>query len=149
MTRFCPITLDEMNSFLAPQGFVRAKADYEARMGQIVYRKKLSNTHNIFMLVYTSIPVGGTEVRDVGGDSIKVSLLFVPAFSGLARPLTNKQSYVQRTNGWRTSLTKRIQDLTALLDVPHCSKCNGPSVRRESKHGEFVACVVWCTKPTK
>jgi hypothetical protein len=130
--RFVPVSMRDFEALLGRHGFERdAAASTRARQEAL----SVALTGETKLVVYTTVPVGAAEVRDVGEDSIKVALI-----GPKGRPLMKRQPYACRTRGWRSTLLDRLDVALATLGAP-CARCGGPTVAREGSSGTFHGCV--------
>lgn len=96
--------------------------------------------NDVSVLVYSSL-VGGVS-REVGADAIRV--VGWDPVSNL--PVMKSEARVNRTEGWRENLIKRIEDVREKMkDVQKCTICGGILVERENKttHDKFMGCLNW------
>ena len=119
-----------------------ARKDLGAGTREEVYFRNSTRIRGVEMRIYTSI-VGG-EVRDVGGDSIKVCAVYGMA-DGSTRGLM-KERRVFRT-GQLEEIAGRVKDRIRLValdinGVPTC-RCGGPMGK--SKAGKDY-CMALCWK---
>ena len=103
--RYTEISQEEMEKFLK-RGFRALRPKEGERLGEIHYDLKLGGFVGI--RVWTSIsPRSGTGA-DVGADAIRVQLISLRDHGPLEK---GKAAVVKRTQGWRSSLQARIEDL--------------------------------------
>ena len=104
MPSFYPITYEEMDTFLTTQGFA---VIYLPKVAEMVYGKVIDK--NVCVRVYTGIV--GEISRDKGNDAIRV-VVVKRFYNGTIKPITSNVSRVNRTEGWKENLQKRIDNVT-------------------------------------
>jgi len=101
--RFVPVRLEEIEQYL--KRAFRALRPHPGPLSKGELTIDLSLSDNVVIRVFTSAHRGKESVADVGEDAIRVGL---NAASG--RPLkAGKLPIVQRTEGWRDNLRKRVE----------------------------------------
>lgn len=102
---FTEITLEEIQTFLK-RGFRALRPREGAQRGETYYDLFLSDL--VAIRVWTSIAKGHGQAAGVGQDAIRVQLIGVK----IGRPLMKgKAPIVKRTQNWKTSLQKRIEEM--------------------------------------
>jgi len=132
MSRFYPITQEEMEAFLFPKGFVRMQLP---RTIENVYGKRVTKDgFPVSIRVYSSID--GGEARKNGEDAIRVMpyTLF-----GEQPVLVGKIQKVLRITTWEKNLAKAIDNWDAQWKL--CSACGYPMTLRSS--GKFWGCCTY------
>lgn len=109
-SRYVEITLDEMEAFLKRAYHALQPKKSRYRTGQMVFDLSLSDNHQIFIRVYSSIFSGGVVQRK-GEDSIKVVML-----TDNGKALMPKAKLVMQTTNWRSALQDRIEDFLELYE---------------------------------
>ena len=105
------------------------------------------------VLVYTSLPVGGGNVRGCGQDAVRVVV-------GIRRTETDWQPIRESRRLYRTApqgqeslrveaFCSRLRDalrdaVRVAMRVPRCPECGGPMVERNGRRGRFLGC---CSYP--
>ena len=133
--RFCNITLDQMEAFMADRGFVRMYLDGTT---EVVFGKVVRLDGTTFSIrVYTAIWPSG-ESRDRGKDAIRVQLYVrykgVPTMIGDSR-------VVKRIQSWRKNLNNAINEWRDQYE--RCPACGNPMVFRDGKYGPFLGCIAY------
>lgn len=107
---FTEISIKEMESFIK-----RAFHALHPKQGQFggIYYYDLHLSKTVAIRVWTSIKVRSESTKDVGEGSIKVRLTSLKDGKGLDG---KSESIVKRTQGWRDSLTDRVESLMELYD---------------------------------
>lgn len=104
-SRYVEVEAQEMMDLVDTMHGAEAPIDASRRYGQLVFDIPVDRMHVI--RVFSSIPVDDSTARDLGEDSIKVSLLAI--VDGQETPKMKKQPYCARTRGWRKALVNRIE----------------------------------------
>lgn len=135
MAKYYNITLEEMDSFLIPQGFKRISIP---GTNELVYGKRIdSNNLPLTVRVYTGIDPTGHS-RDVGKDAMRVNLFTrIPSPSNPSNTEIKKlfgSKRVHRVAGWKKNLQDRINEVIQKSSQQKiCDKCGSPMVLREGK----------------
>jgi hypothetical protein len=108
-SRFVEITLEDMEAFLK-RAYRALHPKKEIYKGQVVFHLSLSDNHQIFIRVYSSIFRDGI-VRKKGSDSIRVVML-----TDKNKALMPPSKLVMRTTNWRNALQERIEDLLEIYE---------------------------------
>jgi topoisomerase-like DNA binding C4 zinc finger protein len=140
------ITLDNMNDFLAPQGFKIVNGNGKrlrdlSSTVEIVFAKRVDSDGLMLSLrIFTGINPSG-ESRGVGEDAIRVQLAQkaddgtefgkVYTIGGSRR--------VHRVDGWKKNLQARLDRWMEQIG-PKCPKCSSLMTERSGKNGKFWAC---------
>ena len=127
MAQYYNISVEEIDSFLLPQGFLRYSLP---GVNELVYGKRVDyNNMPITMRVYTGIDPTG-QSRDVGEDAIRVYLFTKKPDGTVAKLFGSKR--VHRVKGWIRNLQARIDDtLAQVQQIRICNKCGSPMVLKE------------------
>ncbi len=130
--RFHPITQNEMEAFLKPQGFVPLKLE---RTYELVYGKfvKIEN-HPFSLRIYTGINPNG-QSRQKGSDAIRVRLF---AKKGDWIFPVGKKVNCLRVKNWAANIAKAFDKVQT--ELTFCPNCEAPMVEREGKTGTFMGC---------
>lgn len=137
-SRYVPVRLAAVRALLEPRGFKGAVAD---RGNQYVFIKTLRPY--VTVRVYTTIPVGDTESREAGEDSIRITAIWT---LGAERPLLAREPWVCRTASWRNGILGRVERVeAALANIPPCPKCGAPTRERTGARGPFRGCITYPT----
>ena len=108
MPHYVNITLQEMHTFLQPHGF---KPIHLPHVSEIIYSMFIDK--DVCIRVYTGIV--GNNSRRAGSDAIRV--VTVKRYSnGEIRPIMGGISRVNRTEGWRDNLQRRISAAYAVYE---------------------------------
>lgn len=102
-TQFVQFSLEEMAKFLT-RSYHALKPEKGADRGEIFYDLSLSD--KVAIRVWTSIGVGYSTARPMGGDAIKVQL----RQKGPSGKILYQGAIVKRTQGWKDSLQDRISE---------------------------------------
>jgi hypothetical protein len=146
--KYVNITIEEMDAFLAPQGFVVVdlrKIDPNDNTREVVYGKRVdTDGHLLTLRIYTGIVAG--ESREVGADAIRVNI-----FTRKLVPDENTQQMVMRSVkiggskrvhrvvNWRKNLQERLDRWQENLKT--CPKCGNLMKVRKGRNGEFLGCM--------
>lgn len=103
--QFTEVTFEDMEKFLK-RGWRALRPKQGLYKGEICFDLNLSP--NVAVRVLTSIGARGGSAADVGQDAIRVTL-FMP--KGNRPMLSGKWPIVKRTQGWRSNLQDRIEDM--------------------------------------
>ena len=126
------ITLAQMDTLLAPQGFVTITVPGTR---EIVFARGCHVMHAdgklpLSLRIYTSIEDG--KSRDVGEDAIRVSLWYKTKVlrAGLTTVelvMLGGSKRVHRVENWRTNLAKRIDAWQEIIqEMQACPRCPAP-----------------------
>lgn len=128
MANYYNISIEEMESFLLPQGFSRVSLE---NTRELVYGKRIDSFGlPITMRIYTGIDPSG-ESRSLGQDAIRVNV-FVKTPNEIKKVFGSKR--VHRVSGWKKNLQNRINDIVKKVSqIKLCEKCGLPMVLREGK----------------
>jgi DNA helicase-2/ATP-dependent DNA helicase PcrA len=135
--RYVPVEMAQFTELLSLLQFNEV-----GKCDQIVFEWATQREHgDLFLRVYTSVPLLATEARAAGEDSIKVAAVW---FAGdKEKPLHKKLPYACRTRGWRVALLDRIEEVAGKIAV-QCPRCSSPmSERRSMKSGQTIAAQVF------
>lgn len=155
-TRFVSVPAD---SLLDRLGLIANKIENHGgqvrrtRQGREIVWEFQPRNRTAFVRVYTTLAVGGSEVRDCGKDAVRivVGATVGDRFKPLAPPRkmlrtapkmdteqARVESFLDRLEGaLRESYTFAVRDL------PTCPQCNSVMARRKGKHGDFFGCVTF------
>ncbi len=142
MATFTPITQQDAEAFLFPQGFAPVTLD---GVSELVYGKRVDRDGlTLSLRVYTGINPNG-ESREKGTDAIRVTLFWRRPDGEIKMASGSKR--VHRVEGWRKNLQARIDTIQpgrACTEVHVVDgkpvKCGAPMVERKSKRGKFLGC---------
>ena len=129
MSRYVPISEEEMDSFLKDKGFSTITLE---GVNEKVYGKLVAK--NTSLRVYSSLVAG--ESRGVGEDAIRVVLATRNADK---IKVCGSSRRVNRTKNWRDNLTNRIEGWFEMMG-PSCPKCGAATVERKGAYGDFWGC---------
>lgn len=118
-SRFVSITAEAMEAMLLPFSFREAPRDVVKKANQRVYERVLPGRgkgYDLLVRIYSTIPVGATEVRDLGADSIKIAAIRWN-MDGDLTPLHRKLPHACRTRGWRATLLNKILEVLDIIEV--------------------------------
>lgn len=125
MATYHPITVEEADEFLTPQGFQRIALD---GVRELVYARRAdADGLALSLRIFTGIDASG-QSRDVGEDAMRVVLFWRREDGTITKCATSKR--VHRVQGWRKNLQDRI-DTTRV--EKRCPDCGAPMVRRTGK----------------
>lgn len=109
---YTDITIDDLDKYLK-RAFRALRPKQTVCKGEYCYLLSLSP--NVRIQIFTAITRGATSSRDVGTDTIKLQLVGDttnrPLLAGKGSSLSMK-----RTQGWKTTLQDRIEDLVELYE---------------------------------
>lgn len=131
MAEYTPITQEEAEEFLLPQGF--RKIDLAGTVELVYARRVDSGDLKLSLRVYTGINPSGTS-RDVGEDAIRCVIAWQAPDETVKVVAGSKR--VHRVKGWRKNLQDRLD---TLKPGPRC-ECGSPMVERKGKSGKFYGC---------
>lgn len=124
MSKFTPITQDEMADFLAPMGFLPILLP---GVSELVYARRQDHDGlTLTLRVFTGIDPNG-QSRDKGTDAIRVVLFWRQDDGTITKVATSKR--VHRVEGWRKNLASRIESIAV---GPLCT-CGSPMVERKRR----------------
>lgn len=131
MSKFYPVSKQEMDDFLFPKGFQLMNLP---KTDELVYGKRLTiHNHPVSIRVYSSIE--GSEARPCGEDAIRVSAYTMIQGEIVQIGSTHK---VLRIKTWAKNLESAIA--AVVEDWKACPACNHPMVLRNGAYGEFWGC---------
>lgn len=108
--QYTVISLEEMTKFLT-RGFHALNPKKSVERGEVIF--DLFFSPRVGVRVWTSIPASGSSGAGVGQDAIRVQFFHFAK----NRPLhKGKAPIVKRTQGWKDSLTDRIEELMEKYD---------------------------------
>jgi hypothetical protein len=132
MATYVPITQEEAEEFLLPQGFQQIALPGTK---ELVYAKRVDADGLVLSLrVYTGINPNG-QSRDVGKDAMRCNIFWRKDDGELKKVATSKR--VHRVAGWRKNLQSRLDELKI---ERKCSDCGSPMVERKGQNGKFLGC---------
>ena len=148
-TRFVQIPAAEFVSRIEKIGdCVAAKgghASWTRRGHERVYLLALPKNPAVVIEIYTTIPAGGTEVRDRGKDAVRFVV------KGNDKPLGREKKMLRtapttlpeaaRVEAFLDRFTTRLREVYATaLKVRPCRRCGAPTAVRKGCDGKFLGC---------
>jgi len=142
-TRAVAVMGGSFTYMLKELGFVE-----EPELGQRTwaYRFKAAS---VVLRIWSSIMVGEEVAREVGEDSIRITLTYTNPKTGESRALISRPAYTARVRSWPSKVyEKTTAVLERLAKSPKsCSYCGAATVLAETHAGlVFSACIRWCRK---
>jgi hypothetical protein len=142
--QYINVTVEEMDAFLAPQGFKQIdlrKFNPNDRTSEIVYSKRVDrNGFFLSLRVYTGINPSG-QSRDVGADAMRASL-FLKVWNKDHWEITclGGSKRVHRVVNWRINLQDRLDNWLTQFKV--CPKCGMPLMLKKNRTTKksFLGC---------
>lgn len=136
MAHYYSIPIEEMEDELESLRFYPVSLMYRNRpVKEWVYERKLPNSPNHFVRVYTGINRYGQsagESRKSGKDAIRIQVIYR---DGKGETLVSQPKRVHRVGGWRKNLHKRMNEVSSELpQVEFDSRGEPMTLRKKGKN---------------